>query len=150
MKNISYLLCIFPILVGCSYSIDLGSPGIITNPIFNVDVSGKYEGTVHYYVNDSVIPGLSYSGSLTTVINKTADIYVLSFDTAILYTIPDLEFILMPNVNTADIKLTSGQEYIIFNRSLFETTHNIVFYNLSIQSISPDSTYNLRMYGQRR
>ncbi len=111
---------------------------------------GEYYGPTHYYIKDSVIANLSYTGY--SIINrKSADLFTISFNTTFrYYTIPDIDFELVPaSAGSTKIVLSPGQKYIL-NSSLgsgFSTQPNGFDYFLSIQSIDPDSTYNLRIHG---
>ncbi len=154
MKRLFLLLLIFIyILSSCDPGVSfILSPNTRTSPIpFSPEIVGEYYGPTHYYIKDSVLGNLSYTGY--SIINrKSADLFTLSFDTTFrYYTIPDIDFELVPvSGGSAKIVLTPGQEYTLHLTygSRFSTQPGgVVDYYLGLQSIDPDSIYNLRIHG---
>ena len=149
------LLIFIYILSSCDLgaSFDLNPSNIPRNYTipFSPEIVGEYYGPTHYYIKDSVLGNLSYTGY--SIINrKSADLFTLSFDTTFrYYTIPDIDFELVAfGAGSAKIVLTPGQEYTLhltYGSRFFTQPGGVVDYYLGLQSIDPDSIYNLRIHG---
>jgi hypothetical protein len=133
------------------------------DPGFNYDnIPGLYKGSLYYFTADGPdkvgvnVPNMSKTDTYRTTVTLDGDAYVMAFDEAFKYKVPDtrVEVFSITNGNTAGIRTTSGQTYSSSNAMnsfpgqpsnyFSDETHvRRVRCELTLKSNDPDSAYFL-------